>query len=84
MIMMPREDKSQENQPVQVAVPPPGLDVQVTVTTTVECDIESRRPVDESIPELPSRIKDLHPLKLTEEGQQIWALEYQMKQDLDI
>jgi hypothetical protein len=77
MIMMP---KSQENQPV----PPPGRDVQVTVTTTIECDIESRWPVDENIPELPSRIKDPHPLKLTEEEQQIWALEYQMKQDLDI
>jgi hypothetical protein len=78
--MMPREHRSQENQ----LAAPSGRDVQVTVTTTIECDIESRWPVDESIPELPSRMKDFHPLELTEEEQQIRALEYQMKQDLDI
>jgi hypothetical protein len=82
--MMPREHRPQ-------AVAPPGRDVKVTVTTvtTVECDAESRLPVDESPPALPSRMEEkekgeFHPLELTEEEQQIRTLEHQMKQDLDI
>jgi hypothetical protein len=80
---MPREHGSQENQ----VVTPSSRGVQVTVTTTVECDTESCLPVHESLPELPSRMEDkgeFHPLKLTEEEQQIRILEHQMKQDLDI
>ncbi len=68
---MPREHKLQENQ----VVPPPHRDVLVRVTTTVECDVESRLQVDE-IPPLPSRMSKFY-LELTEE-------EHQMKQDLDI
>jgi hypothetical protein len=80
--MMPREQRLQENQ----AVAPSGRDVQVTVTTTIECDTESRLSVHESLPELPSRVEDkgeFHSLKSTEE-QQIRILEHRMKQDLDI
>ena len=61
-------------------------DVLVSVTTTVECDAESRLQVDE-IPPLPSRLEDkgeFYSLELTEEEQQIRTLEHQMKQDLDI
>jgi hypothetical protein len=82
---MPREHRPQENQAAAS-----GRDVQVTVTTTIECDTESRLPVNESLPELPSRMEDkgeFHPLKAlkpTEEEHQIWTLEHQMKQDLDI
>jgi len=81
--MMPREHRPQANQ----AVAPSGRDVQVTVTTTIECDTECRLPVNESLPELPSRIAredkgEFHPLKLTEREQQIQTLEHQMKQDL--
>lgn len=80
-IMMPREHRPWENQ----AVAPSGRGVQVT--TTIECDTESRLPVNESPPRLPSRMEvmgEYHALKLTEEEQQIRTLELQMKQDLDI
>lgn len=85
--MMPREDRPQKNQAAAPKVAPRGRDVQVTVTTvtTVECDAESRLPVDEILPALPSRMEEkggFHPLELTEE--QIQTLEHQMKQDLDI
>lgn len=59
----------------------------VRVTATIECDTESRLPVNESLSELPSRMEDkgeFHPLKRTEEEQQVRNLEHQMKQDLDI
>ena len=59
----------------------------VRITTTIECDTESCLPVNESIPEVPSIMKDkdeFHPTKLTEEEQQMRTLEHQMKQDLDI
>jgi len=80
--MLREHTKPQENQ----AMAPFGRDVQVTVTTTIEWDIESRLPVYENLPALPSRMEDkdkFHPLELTEE-EQIRILEHQMKQDLDI
>jgi hypothetical protein len=79
--MMPREHRPRENQ----AVAPSGRGVRVT--PTIECDTDSRLPVNESLPELPSRMEDkgeFHTLRLTEEEQHIRALEHQMKQDLDI
>jgi hypothetical protein len=79
--MMPRKQRPRVNQ----AVAPSGRGVRFTAT--IECDTESRLPVNKSLPELPSRVKDkgeFHPLKRTEEEQQVWNLERQMKQDLDI
>ena len=73
--------------PQNQAVTPPGRDVQVTVTTTVECDTESRLPVNESFLTLPLKMEDkgeIHALELTEEERQNQTLEYQMKQDLDM
>lgn len=86
--MMPHEQRPKENQ----ALAPSGRNVQVTVTTvtTVECDAESRLPMDESLLAtlaFRSRMEDkseFHPPGLTEEEQQIRTLEHQMKQDLDI
>lgn len=73
----------QENQ----ATPRSGLSVQITVTKTIEYDIESRLQVDEIPPPLPSRMEDkvgFDPPELTEEEQRFRTLEHQMKQDLDI
>jgi hypothetical protein len=88
--MMPREHRPQDNRPREnQAVAPPSRDVLVTVTTVtmVECDAESRLPMYESPPLLPSRMGEkgeFHTLELTEEEEQIRTLEHQMKQDLDI
>ncbi len=78
---------SQGNQ----AMPQSGLNVQVTVCKTIECDIESSCLRSEEslppVPALPSRMEekgDVQPRELTEEEQQIRTLEHQMKQDLDI
>ena len=79
--MTPREHRPRESE----AVAPSGRGVQVT--TMIECDTESRLPVNENLPELPPRMEskgEFHTLKLTEEEQQIRILEHQMKQDLDI
>ncbi len=79
---MPREQKPEGNQ----AVPRCGRGVQVTVTSTTEHDMESRLPMNESLPALPwtEEKGDIYPPELTEEEQQIRTLEHQMMQDLDI
>jgi len=80
---MPREQMPQGNE----ATAPSGRNVQVTVTTMVECDTEYSLPVDESLPALPWRMEDKgdsHPQELTDEEKQIRIPEHQMKHYLDI
>jgi len=66
--------------------PRSGRDVQVTVTKTIEFDVELR--LGEGQPALPMRMEDeesgAYSLELTEEEQQIRTLELQMKHDLEI
>ena len=66
--------------------PRSGRDVQVTVTKTIEFDVELR--LCEGQPALPMRKEDeesgSYSLELTEEEQQIRTLELQMKHDLEI
>ncbi len=66
--------------------PRSGRDVQVTVTKTIEFDVELR--LAEGRPALPMRKEDeesgSYSLELTEEEQQIRTLELQMKHDLEI
>jgi hypothetical protein len=66
--------------------PRSGRDVQVTVTKTIEFDVELR--LGEGRPALPMRMEDeecgSYSLELTEEEQQIRTLELQMKHDLEI
>jgi hypothetical protein len=81
---MPRKHRPRENR----AVAPTGRGVRVTAA--IECDTESRLPANKNLPGLPSRMEDkgeFHPLKRTEEEQQVRNLrhlEHQMKQDLNI
>ena len=67
-------------------VQPSGRDVQVTVTKTIEFDVELRRGGRRQV--LPSRMADddseFYNPELTDEEQQIRTLELQMKQDLEI
>jgi len=63
-----------------------GRDVQVTVTKTIEFDVELR--LGEGRPALPSTKEDeesgYYSPELTHEEQQIRTLELQMKHDLEI
>ena len=69
------------------AAPRSGRDVQVTVTKTIEFDVELR--LGEGRPGLPSRKEEdeesgSYSPELTQEEQQIRTLELQMKHDLEI
>lgn len=68
---------------MQAAPPPGGRDMQVTVTKTIEFDVELR-----GHRALPGKIADEESegccQALTEEEQQIRTLELQMKHDLEI
>lgn len=68
------------------AAPRSGRDVQVTVTKTIEFDVELR--LGEGRPALSSRKEDqesgYYSPELTHEEQQIRTLELQMKHDLEI
>ena len=71
---------------MQAAPRPCGRDVQVTVTKTIEFDVELR--LDSGQRTLPAGIadeeSDVYSQPLTEEEQQIRTLELQMKHDLEI
>jgi hypothetical protein len=68
------------------AAPRSGRDVQVTVTKTIEFDVELR--LGEGRPGLQGRKEDeecgFYSPELTREEQQIRTLELQMKHDLEI
>jgi len=68
------------------AAPQSGRDVQVTVTKTIEFDVELC--LGEGRPVLPSRKEDqesaYYSPELTHEEQQIRTLELKMKHDLEI
>ncbi|KAI0298686.1 hypothetical protein B0F90DRAFT_1668974 [Multifurca ochricompacta] len=75
-----------KRKPPRMRAAPSGRDVQVTVTKTIEFDVELR--LGEGPPALPSGIEDeesgYESHELTKEEQQIRTLELQMKQDLEI
>jgi len=89
---MPRDEhRSRSRSQVNQVMPQSGRNVQVTVSKTVEYDIESRQWTGENLPSLPSMAGvpveakgDFKHRELTEEEEHIQTLEYQMKQDLDI
>jgi len=73
------------------AAPPPGRDVQVTVTKTIEFDVELRLAGEVAQMSPRARMDDEESgssyspeSELTKEEQQIRTLELQMKQDLEI
>ena len=71
---------------MQGAPPPGGRDMQVTVTKTIEFDVELR--LDSGQRALRGTVADeeseFYSQPLTEEEQQIRTLELQMKHDLEI
>ena len=71
---------------MQAAPRPSGRDMQVTVTKTIEFDVELRPGSGHQA--LPGRAADeeseVYSQQLTEEEQQIRTLELQMKHDLEI
>jgi len=80
------QDPRSGRKPRGMRAAPSGRDVQVTVTKTIEFDVELR--LDGGRPALPMRKEDeecgSYSLELTQEEQQIRTLELQMKHDLEI
>lgn len=72
--------------PPRMRAAPHGRDVQVTVTKTIEFDVELR--LGEVAPAMPRRMCDEESgsdmPELTKEEQRMRSLELQMKQDLEI